>query len=245
MINITYTDILPNFDDIFNEFINNKKRELVILGKPLIGKKFWFQKFVKANKLQYTKIDWIYGSPIYVAHTYYETLLNNNGKILFLGDYSTNPLFKQKLSRNLFLNVLQNKTIYNPYPKSGLPEKFKFTGKIIIIDDPYVKVKKDFQEQINGYKISFSVIDLLNYFEKYGSSICKKYKIPKENLKQILFPYRYCIANQLVSETYSSLDYCFSIKGVIDSCLYLINKNKIRSDSYPKEILLAMEKIKK
>jgi hypothetical protein len=245
MINITYTDILPNFDDIFNEFINNKKRELVILGKPLIGKKFWFQKYLKVNKIEYTKIDWIYGTPIYVAHTYYETLLNNNGKILFLGDYSTDPLFKQKLSRDLFLNVIHNKILFNPYPKSGLPEKFKFTGKIIIIDDPYVKVKKDFQEQINGYKISFSVVDLLNYFEKYGSSICKKYKISKEILKKFLFPYRFCITNQLVPEIYSPKDYCFSIKGVIEFCLYFTNEDKIRSDSYPKEILQAIEKFKK
>jgi hypothetical protein len=243
MINIPYTEIISQFNDIYSDFISNKKRELVILGKPLIGKKFWFQKFVKANKLQYTKIDWIYGTPIYVAHTYYETLLNNNGKILFLGDYSTDPLFKQKLSRNLFLNVLLNKTIYNPYPKSGLPEKFKFTGKIIIIDDPYVKLNKDFQAQINGYKISFSVLDLLNYFEKYGSPICKKYKIPKEILKKILFPYRYCLANQVVPDTYSPLDYSFSIKSVIESCHYLINKNKINSNSYPKEILQAMKKI--
>ena len=103
MINIPYTEIISQFNDIYSDFISNKKRELVILGKPLIGKKFWFQKFVKANKLHYTKIDWIYGTPIYVAHTYYETLLNNNGKILFLGDYSTDPLFKQKLSRNLFV----------------------------------------------------------------------------------------------------------------------------------------------
>jgi hypothetical protein len=240
MIEINHNELIPQFNSILETFFSSDKKELLILGKPYTGKRYHIENYLKKNNITYEIIGNINGTKMGVALSYYEELYKYRSNIVLIENASI-PLFKNKLVKENLLNLKSGLPLINPYPKSGIPKEFTFEGKIIIIDDPYTKVKKGFLDEFHGYRyLEFRVQDLVEYTKKYIDSISTENSIDKKYVEKALKPYEFVLKNSKQFKDLKPLDFYFSISGIVQTARDL-EKEKNMVFAFPQEIIPVVE----
>ena len=240
MIDINHNELIPQFNSILETFFSSDKKEIMVLGKPYTGKGYHIKNYLKNNNISYEIIDNIMGSKMGVALAYYEELYKYRSNIVLIENASI-PLFKNKLVKENLLNLVRSLPLVNPILKSELPKEFTFEGKIIIIDDPYTKVKKGFLDEFHGYRyLEFRVQDLVEYTKKYIDSISTENSIDKKYVEKALKPYEFVLKNPKHFKDIKPLDFYFSITGIVQTARDL-EKEKNMVFAFPQEIIPVVE----
>jgi len=240
MIDINHNELISQINSILETFFSSDKKELVILGKSYTGKGYHVKNYLKNNNISYEIIDNIMGSKMGVALSYYEEFYKNRkNKVLI--ENATIPLFKNKLVKENLLKLVRGLPLVNPYQKSELPKEFTFEGKIIIIDDPYTKVKKGFLDEFHGCRyLEFRVQDLVEYTRKYLDSISTENSIDKKYVEKALKPYEFVLKNPKHFKDIKPMDMHFSVTGIIQSA-EAFEKEKDPQFSFSQEIVPVVE----
>jgi hypothetical protein len=180
------------------------------------------------------------GSKMGVALSYYEEFYKNRKNNVLI-ENATIPLFKNKLVKENLLKLVRGLPLVNPYQKSELPKEFTFEGKIIIIDDPYTKVKKGFLDEFHGCRyLEFRVQDLVEYTKKYIDSISTENSIDKKYVEKALKPYEFVLKNPKHFKDIKPIDVFFSVTGIIKSA-EAFKRGKDPQFSFSQEIVPVVE----
>jgi GTPase SAR1 family protein len=155
---------------------NNQARSLLLLGSGGLGKTTMVMNTVESTGVEYKKIG---GTSS--ARGLYNTLYDNNGKLLIfddcdavLKDKTSTALLKIALDSNDDRIISWNKQL----PKgSEYPQEFEFTGRIIFISN--LKIKDIDQAVLTrGYKVNLTMTEdeKIERMTQILPSICKKQK---------------------------------------------------------------------
>jgi len=166
----------------FTQMIANKKaKSLIILGEGGLGKTWTVNDTLR--KCGVKEQDICIKKGFSTARGLYETLYDNNGKIIILDDYDS--VFKNEDSVNILKGALDSydkrilswdaKTVKN----SEYPKQYEFTGRIIFIsnlnfnqiDGPildrglFVDLAMTNQEKIDRMKLVLNDVCRVNHFD--------------------------------------------------------------------------------
>ena len=125
------------FNDLTSMVVNGATPSLVVLGEGGLGKSYSVTKTIKANNLE--DMDYVFFKGYSTARGLYNTLYDNNGKLIVFDDCDS--VLDDKVAVNILKSALDSydkRTIswMSKVSKSDeYPQHFDFTGRIIFISN--------------------------------------------------------------------------------------------------------------
>ena len=135
------------FNDLTSMVVNGVTPSLVVLGEGGLGKSYSVTQTIKANDLE--DMDYVFFKGYSTARGLYNTLFDNNGKLIIFDDCDS--VLDDKVAVNILKSALDSydkRTIswMSKVSKSDeYPQHFDFTGRIIFISN---KAKEKIDEAI-------------------------------------------------------------------------------------------------
>jgi hypothetical protein len=135
------------FNDLTSMVVNGVTPSLVVLGEGGLGKSYSVTQTIKANDLE--DMDYVFFKGYSTARGLYNTLFDNNGKLIIFDDCDS--VLDDKVAVNILKSALDSydKRTISWMSKVGkndeYPQHFDFTGRIIFISN---KSKEKIDEAI-------------------------------------------------------------------------------------------------
>jgi hypothetical protein len=228
MKHVQALELFNNINSIMKDFYHsNEKRMITILGRPRVGKRYWIKKYLDENKIDFIWKSSFGGTQKDTLDYYYNLFNSNLDKTIVCYEQSLS-IFPNKKVLDFFYKISDNQK----------PDELneKFTGKIILLDDPYAKRTKVVDEKLDGYIYSWTILDFIKYFSTFQDMICQTHNFSKKSIDFILSVYDYSLKKNIIKYEDSLVGGQFSIYFTIQTALAIDNKDENAYFKFPNEI---------
>lgn len=218
MIAIDGFTALKNLQSTYKEFLQNpEKRYLAIIGRYHVGKRWHLKKSLSSLNLE---AKWITSIS---SDEELKNLLSSDEIIVFYE--KARDLFEKKKNRAVLEQDIE------------FSNKHTLPGKIIIIDEPFVKLPSTLKSNLEGFQFTFTIKDLLSYVELEKESIAKEHSLKIETIDLVLSVYKIALENKIIKAEEEIINLGTSIYGVAKSASIIEKDKQFALTTFPQEVM--------